>query len=1076
MNTKGPKSLKQGSSKSTPPGVNAMFKASQVFELEQLSLDELWQEISHNYSTDENNYLKELLNLAELTSADIQHITDKATALVQSVRKNYSASDSIEAFLQQYSLDTKEGIALMCLAEALLRIPDADVANGLIKDKIESAKWEQHLGQSDSWLVNSSTWGLMLTGRIVSYKFDPQTEQPTNMLKRLVAKCGEPIIRKSMNQAMKFMGKQFVLGQTIEDALNKSRSAIEKGYTHSFDMLGEAALTQVDAERYFQAYQSAIEALGKAPKHANRPTPSISIKLSALHPRYELSQKERVLSELFDTILQLSKLAKDLDVAITIDAEEMDRLELSLELFEKLYRDPVFENWSNLGLVVQAYSKRALPVLVWLKNLSKQLNRRIPLRLVKGAYWDSEIKWCQQQGLNGYPVYTRKAGTDVSYLACARYLLKSTDCFYPQFATHNAHTVASILHWAGNQRDFEFQRLHGMGEELYDLILQQEDALNVRIYAPVGPHKDLLPYLVRRLLENGANTSFVHRLVDEETPVEELARHPITTLTQHQSLANDKIPLPKALYGDERPNSSGVNLSIYSQLQPFLKSVSQFFQTQWHAHPIVDGEKLEGESIAVYCPFNEQQQVGSHSQITSEQLESAINSAHAAQTRWNRQGGDYRADCLDKLATLMEDNQHELIALCCLEGGKTLQDGIDEIREAIDFCRYYAVNTRKDFANPVLLPGPTGESNELYLQGRGVFACISPWNFPLAIFTGQVVAALAAGNSVLCKPAGQTTLIAFRAVQLMHEAGIPGDVLHFVPGKGSIVGKQLTEDKRIAGVAFTGSTQTAVGINRALAARDDTPISPLIAETGGQNAMIVDSSALPEQVITEVIHSAFTSAGQRCSALRVLYIQEDIADHVLSLLSGAMQELSVGDPRLLSTDVGPVIDSASQKELQQHIQELKQAGQLIAETSLPNNLPPGHFVAPCAFQIQSINELTQEWFGPILHVIRYASNELDKIIDEINDYGYGLTLGVHSRNESTAYYIDSRVKVGNVYINRNMIGAVVGVQPFGGQGLSGTGPKAGGPHYLHRFATERTRTNNTAAIGGNATLLSLGDS
>ncbi|MEE4246123.1 MAG: bifunctional proline dehydrogenase/L-glutamate gamma-semialdehyde dehydrogenase PutA [Kangiellaceae bacterium] len=1057
-----------------------MFKASEVLNQKNQKMPELWQAITDNYIVDETAYLEELLTLAEPSAEDIKKITKLANDLVVNVRKNHNSSDGIEAFLQQYSLSTKEGVILMCLAEALLRIPDAEVANNLIKDKIEAAEWKEHLGQSDSWLVNSATWGLMLTGGIVSFKKDKLNEEkPTNYLKQLINKCGEPVIRQSMNQAMKLMGKQFVLGRSIDEALKRGAKSVELGYTHSFDMLGEAAYTMDDAKRYFNAYKSAIEAIGKAPKNDKVQAPSISIKLSALHPRYEHGQHDRVMSEMYDSVVALAETAKELDVAITIDAEEMDRLELSLELFGKIFRSDVCQNWEGFGLVVQAYSKRALPVLCWLNALSQDVGRIIPLRLVKGAYWDSEIKWSQQAGIDAYPVYTRKAATDVSYLACARYILSTEGSFYAQFATHNAQTAMNILHWAGDRRDFEFQRLHGMGEELYNLVLEQYAGINVRIYAPVGEHKDLLPYLVRRLLENGANTSFVHRLVDEQTPVSELVGHPCSILRQYETLANNKIPLPPAMYGSGRTNSSGTNLHIDSHIKPFMAGVESHLGKTWHSAPIIDGKTINGDRADVTCPYDVAQTVGTTINASKEDAERAIQIAQQAQPKWNRKGAEHRAALLDKTADLMEAGKHELIALCSREAGKTMQDGIDEVREAVDFCRYYAMKAREDFAEPMVLPGPTGESNEIYLQGRGVFACISPWNFPLAIFIGQVAAALAAGNSVICKPAGQTTLIAHRAVQMMHEAGIPGDVLHYVPGKGSVIGQLLATDPRIAGVAFTGSTDTAVGINQSLASRVNSPISPLIAETGGQNAMIVDSSALPEQIVDDVIHSAFTSAGQRCSALRVLYLQEEIAPRVIEILKGAMNELVLGNPTSLKTDIGPVIDDYAKTELEGHIQALKEAGALLAEGNLPELVDGkpanGHFVAPVAFKIDSINDLEQEWFGPVLHIITYKAKELDAVIDSINNYGYGLTLGIHSRNESTAKYIDQRVKVGNVYINRNMIGAVVGVQPFGGQGLSGTGPKAGGPRYLHRFATERTRTNNTAAIGGNATLLSLGD-
>lgn len=1037
---------------------------------------QLKKTISDNYAVDEDAYLKILLDLATPEEQTIEKITAQTHKLVEQIRSNDSCKHGVEAFLQQYSLSNKEGVILMCLAEALLRIPDAEVANNLIKDKIQAAEWEKHLGQSDSWLVNASTWGLLLTGKFVRLS-DPPGGNPANALKSMLGKLGEPVIRQSMNQAMKLMGKQFVLGRNIREAIKRGEQSAKNGYTHSFDMLGEAAYTQADADRYLQAYRNAIEEISKAPAVAEVPKPSISIKLSALHPRYEHSQRQRVMQELFENLLGLLKLASEKDVAITIDAEEADRLEISLELFEKLYRHEICDGWQSFGLVVQAYSKRALPVLYWLHQLASECGRVIPLRLVKGAYWDSEIKWAQQGGYNGYPVFTRKAATDVSYLACAKFLLSTKNSFYPQFATHNAQTVMSIMHMAGERRDFEFQRLHGMGEALYQLFLKNNPDVNCRIYAPVGQHKDLLPYLVRRLLENGANTSFVHKLVDDKYAIADLVAHPCKVLKNyHPQLANHKIPLPVDLYSSARKNSRGVNLHVESQLKPFLSAVEKHLHQQWHATPLIGGKTVAGgKTTALHCPYDLPQNIGTVSLANAEDTAEAISIAAAAAPAWNALGAEKRAACLDKFADLLEEHKHELIAICSREAGKTLQDGIDEVREAVDFARYYALQARQDFAQPIDLPGPTGEKNQIYLQGRGVFACISPWNFPLAIFAGQITAALAAGNAVIAKPAGQTPIIAWRAVQLMHQAGVPTDILHFVPGSGREIGAVLTSDPRIAGIAFTGSTDTAVQINRALAARENSPIVPLIAETGGQNAMIVDSSALAEQVIDDVIHSAFTSAGQRCSALRVLYLQQEVAPRMLQVLQGALEELKLGASHELSTDIGPVIDAHAREELLQHIQQLTDQGKLIAQTPEQPAMKNGHFVAPCAFNIDSINNLTQEWFGPILHVITYQATQLDQVIDAINGYGYGLTLGIHSRNEKTAEYIQQRAKVGNVYINRNMIGAVVGVQPFGGQGLSGTGPKAGGPRYLHRFATERTITNNTAAIGGNASLLSLAE-
>ena len=1051
-----------------------MFKASQVLTNPPSDLDVLWAAISANTTVDESAYLEELLALATPTAEELNRITHRAAGWVHAVRAKGVSKEGVEAFLQQYSLDTKEGVILMCLAEALLRIPDSDIANQFIRDKLAQANWEQYVGESESSLVNASTWGLMLTGKFLNLT-DEKDGKPAGILRNLVGRIGEPVLRTALNQAMKIMGKQFVLGQNIADALKNAREQQAIGYTHSYDMLGEAAFTYEDAEKYFKAYSDAIIALGNEAKPANVPPPSISIKLSALHPRYERAKREIVLKELGESLSKLAKLARERDVMITIDAEEVDRLELSLELFKSVFESDVVRGWTGFGLVVQGYSKRALPVIVWLANLARKNNNRIPLRLVKGAYWDSEIKWSQMGGYTGYPVYTRKAGTDVSYLACARYILSQPGTvFYPQFATHNAQTVANILDFAKDRRDFEFQRLHGMGEALYDTVIA-ETKMPVRIYAPVGAHKDLLPYLVRRLLENGANTSFVHRLVDEDTPVEKLVTHPVTTLRTYHTLHNDKIPTPPYLYGSDRMNSTGYNLNINAVLDKFMAEIEPWQNKTWAATPIVGGLAIAGTPKDVRAPYDTSIVVGTTLNATAEHIEEAIAIGHKAWVRWNHTPAAERAACLNRAADLMEKHTAELIALCAKEGGKTLKDGIAEVREAVDFCRYYAARGIEDFGGATLLPGPTGESNEIYLQGRGVFACVAPWNFPLAIFMGQVAAALMAGNAVIAKPAGQTTLIAHRAVQLLLEAGIPADVLHFVPCSGAVLGQILGSDKRIAGVAFTGSTSTAWTINRALASRDSV-IAPLIAETGGQNAMIVDSSALPEQVVFDVVNSAFTSAGQRCSALRVLFLQDDIAERVIDLLKGAMGLLKLGNPLKLDTDVGPVIDANAKRDLEAHVEAMKAAGfKQLYQTPASAELAAGNFVLPTALEIKSIHDLKQENFGPVLHVVRYQSEDLDKVIDSINDYGYGLTLGIHTRNEATALYIEKNVRVGNAYINRNMIGATVGVQPFGGQGLSGTGPKAGGPHYLHRFATERTRTINTAAVGGNATLLSLGD-
>lgn len=1056
-----------------------MFKASEVLagHYDSANLDELFKAISDNYIVDEEQYLSDLIKLVPSSDETIERVTRRAHDLVSKVRQydKKGLMVGIDAFLQQYSLETQEGIILMCLAEALLRIPDPETADALIEDKLSGAKWDEHLSKSDSVLVNASTWGLMLTGKIV--KLDRNLDgSPSNLLKRLVNRLGEPVIRQAMYAAMKIMGKQFVLGRTVKEALKNSEDKRKQGYTHSYDMLGEAALTQRDAEKYFQDYSHAISELGAQQyDESQAPRPTISIKLSALHPRYEVANEDRVMSELYATVIKLIEQARSLNVGISIDAEEVDRLELSLKLFRKLYNSEAAKGWGLLGIVVQAYSKRALPVLLWLTKLAKEQGDEIPLRLVKGAYWDSELKWAQQAGEAGYPLYTRKVGTDLSYLACARFLLsdKTRGAIYPQFASHNAQTVAAISDMAGD-REFEFQRLHGMGQELYDTILAESRARTVRIYAPIGAHKDLLPYLVRRLLENGANTSFVHKLVDPNTPIDSLITHPLVTVKQYKTLANNKIVKPADIFGSERKNSKGLNMNILSEAEPFFAALDQFKAHQWHAGPLINGETLSGESKPVVSPYDTTQTVGQVVFADNQAVEQAISSAVAAFPAWCRTPVAQRASALQKLADLLEENREELIVLCTREAGKSLQDGIDEVREAIDFCRYYAVQAKKMMSKPELLPGPTGELNELFVQGRGVFVCISPWNFPLAIFLGQVTAALAAGNTVIAKPAEQTCLVGYRAVQLAHKAGIPKEALQFLPGTGASVGAALTSDERIGGVCFTGSTGTAKVINRALAAREGA-IIPLIAETGGQNAMVVDSTSQPEQVVNDVVASSFTSAGQRCSALRVLYLQEDIADRVLEILKGAMDELSIGYPGSVKTDVGPVIDATAKANLNAHIEHIKQVGKLIKQVELPADCKDGHFVAPTAVEIDSIKVLEKEHFGPILHVIRFKASELDKVIADINSTGFGLTLGIHSRNEGHALSVADQVNVGNVYINRNQIGAVVGVQPFGGQGLSGTGPKAGGPHYLTRFMTEKTRTNNITAIGGNATLLSLGD-
>ncbi|AJR06690.1 bifunctional proline dehydrogenase/pyrroline-5-carboxylate dehydrogenase [Photobacterium gaetbulicola Gung47] len=1041
-----------------------MFNAAEVLQpgFIERPLDELWSLISPLYSVDESQWLAQLMPLAEPTEQERQYTAEQATSLIERVRADQNAVQMIDALLLEYSLDTKEGILLMCLAEALMRIPDAATADALIRDKLSVADWKSHLKNSDSLFVNASTWGLMLTGKVVS--LDAKEDgAPSHVINRLVNKMSEPVIRQAMNQAMKIMGHQFVLGRTIAEAMKNGKSKRDKGFTYSFDMLGEAALTAQDAQKYFKDYVMAVEAVGRdsyaseSGSNTRSPDPTVSIKLSALHPRYDVANEARVLDEMYLLVLSLLKRARELNVGITIDAEEADRLELSLKLFEKLYRAEEVKGWGRFGLVVQTYSKRALPVLAWLAALAKDQGDVIPLRLVKGAYWDSELKLSQQSGYSAYPVFTRKEATDASYLACARFMLAPhlNGVFYPQFASHNAHTVSAVMAMAKSHRNFEFQRLHGMGDALYNHVMEMHQT-NVRIYAPVGSHKDLLPYLVRRLLENGANSSFVHRLVDANCPVESLIQHPVDILKSRPTLHNSLIPLPPQIFGEQRKNSAGVNIDIASQWQPFSESVQAFARHQWQAGPIINGAAVidSGNTVAVTAPYDRRESVGSVTFASAEQVNEALSIAAQSYQQWSSRPAAERAQCLLRLADLLEDHTGELVALCHREAGKTIQDSIDEIREAVDFCRFYANQATEEFSQPKPVMGFDGTTRQLSYQGRGVFACISPWNFPLAIFLGQVSAALVAGNTVVAKPAEQTSLIAFRAIELMLEAGVPAGAIQLLPGTGAEVGAPLTADNRIAGVAFTGSTETAQRINRSLAARDCEPV-PFIAETGGQNAMIVDSTALPEQVVRDVVRSAFASAGQRCSALRVLFIQQDIADRVIGLIKGAMAELSVGRPELHSTDVGPVIDATARDKLQTHIQSLKNQATLVAQASVPVSCQHGDFVPPSAFEIPSIDILKNEHFGPILHIVRFKASELDQVIDHINQTGFGLTMGVHSRNERTYSHIERRARVGNCYINRDQVGAVVGVQPFGGQGLSGTGPKAGGPHYLYRFTQDR---------------------
>jgi RHH-type proline utilization regulon transcriptional repressor/proline dehydrogenase/delta 1-pyrroline-5-carboxylate dehydrogenase len=1038
--------------------------------------DTLRDEINRLYHANEAEVVRLLLAEARLDPEAEDRVNNCARSLVRAVRARKAEQGLLDAFMQEYDLSSEEGVVLMCLAEALLRIPDDDTAEKLIADKLGDADWESHLGKSTSVLVNASTWGLMLTGKLVAISERTQSDFKTT-LGKLINRSGEPMVRTAVRQAMRIMGHQYVMGRTINDALDRSGQKKNRIYRHSFDMLGEAALTSGDSERYMEAYRTAIAAIGSRTATDDIfAAPSISVKLSALHPRFEFGQRERVLRELTPRLLELAKLAMANRIALTVDTEEADRLMLTLDVFCAVFRNAGLEGWNGLGLALQTYQTRAGAVIEWLADLSARSGRRIPVRLVKGAYWDAEIKHAQVEGYESYPVFTRKANTDVSYIACAKKVLANRQAFYPQFATHNAHTIAVVTELAGDRLDFEFQRLHGMGEDLYGVVMKEEGFRHAcRVYAPVGSHEDLLPYLVRRLLENGSNTSFVNRIVDETLPVEKVAEDPVQKVASTEPVAHPAIPLPRDLYGSERINSAGVNLANDSDLRELAKKMHPFAGAQWDVEPILasatqhSGGKVK-DNINPGCLTD---MVGQVREASLEEVEQAIEDAHSFAADWDRTSGGERASMLEKAAGLMEENFAEFMALSAREAGKTAHDSVAEIREAVDFLRYYALQARKRFDAPMVMPGPTGERNELSLHGKGVFACISPWNFPLAIFTGQVSAALAAGNAVLAKPADQTPAIASLAIRLLHRAGVPRAAIQLVPGRGSIVGAKITSDPRIDGVALTGSMDTAHMINRSLAARD-APLAVLIAETGGQNTMLVDSSALAEQVVQDVIRSAFHSAGQRCSALRVLFLQDDVADRIIDLLAGAMQELVIGDPRLLSTDVGPVIDGGALAELQEHAGRMEKEFKLIAKVPLSRNLS-GHYLAPCAFEIDSITSLEKEVFGPILHVVRYPSRELDRIINEINGTNYGLTLGVHSRIDKTQQYIVDRVQAGNCYVNRNMIGAVVGVQPFGGEKLSGTGPKAGGPHYMLRFATERTLTVNTAAVGGNAVLLELDD-
>lgn len=1003
------------------------------------------QKIRDFYRIDEAKIVDHILPLAEVGVSARSRAWERARQMVVNIRNDQHGQGGIDALLNEFSLSSEEGVVLMCLAEALLRVPDQETQDSLIRDKLASGDWSSHLGNSDSLFVNASSWGLLVTGKMVSYS-DKNKEDQFGVLKRTVGRLGEPVIRKSVQFAMKIMGKQFVMGRTIDEAIERAIPKEQKGYAYSYDMLGEGARTMPDAERYFDSYLSAIHSIGKA-ANGRGPikSPGISVKLSAIHPRYEFTHKQRVMEELVPKLKALALAAKSYDIGFTVDAEEADRLDISLDIIEAVFSDKDLEDWNGFGLAVQAYQKRAIFVVEWLRQLTQRVGRKMMVRLVKGAYWDTEIKTTQQDGLAHFPVFTRKAATDVSYKACALKLMEYRDTIFPQFATHNAYTAATILEMAeGDSEGFEFQRLHGMGESLFDQIVTQ-DKVQCRVYAPVGQHEDLLAYLVRRLLENGANSSFVNAIVDESKPVESLLPDPVEKIQRVTSKANPQIDLSINLYGKERNNSKGLDLTDINEITPLKANLDK-----WFADNLIAAKDVPEGSNGVSNPANHGEIIGYITHQNDQQMQQLVDDAEIAFKDWSATPVEQRADVLRRTADILERHRDELIALCMKEAGKVAQDGIDEVREAVDFCRYYAARAEE-------------LAKDERFEARGVVLCISPWNFPLAIFLGQVAAAIAAGNTVIAKPAEQTTLIALRTIELMRTVGLPRKVVQPVVARGSKVGQVIIPDTRIKAVMFTGSTDTGTRISQTLAQRGGEQV-PLIAETGGQNCMIVDSTALPEQVVDDVISSGFQSAGQRCSALRVLFVQDEIADKLVNMLKGALQELHVGDPSQLSTDVGPVIDQKALDALNRHVDYMQGKGKLIYQCSLPEMGDTGHFFfAPRLYEIENLSVLQDEVFGPCVHVIRFKGTELDQVIEQVNGTGFGLTMGIHSRIEERADYLAKASRAGNIYINRNMIGAVVGVQPFGGRGLSGTGPKAGGPGYLKRLVREKVSPNNIQA-------------
>ncbi len=1035
-----------------------------------------WDRLDQNKFADEEKLVADMLAAAPMTDSVRAAAVRDARALVETARKQVRKRGMVESFLDEFGLTNQEGLALMCLAEALLRVPDAETRDDLIAEKIRSGDWGAHAGQADSWLVNASTWGLMLTGKVIGAGRNAKTKGPGGFLQGLVRESGEPVIRAAMMQAMRIMGEQFVLGRTVDAALKRGRKMVKAGEAahFSFDMLGEGARTTKDAERYMAAYARAIAEVGAdkpdglAPEHAN----GVSVKLSALHPRYSVLHEDRVMAELYPKLKSLADQAAAAGINLCLDAEEADRLVLSLRLLERLAHEASLGDWSGLGLAVQAYQKRAKDVIGRLSQLSETSGRRLMVRLVKGAYWDTEIKRAQTEGHADFPVFTTKPATDLSYLACAREMLAASPRIYPQFATHNAHTLAAVRLMADEAgvTAYEFQRLHGMGEPLYEAA---GAGGQVRIYAPVGEHEDLLPYLVRRLLENGANTSFVHTFLDPDVPVETVVEDPIARLEAGPK-RHARIPAPPFLYGEGRRNSAGLDLT-QAAVRAQIGQARERFDAGGGiaAGPIISGHALTEAGRDVFAPHDTRIRVGSVRDSTTADVDAALKAAAAFQPEWDACGGTARARHLRAMGDALEADMVRLMVILSRETGKTLADGIAEVREAVDFLRYYAVQAETRFGAAERLPGPSGETNHLSLHGRGVFACISPWNFPLAIFTGQVAAALGAGNTVVAKPAEQSPLIAFEAVRLFQAAGLPKQALHLLPGPGETVGAALTKDRRVAGVAFTGGTSTARRINQTLAGREGA-IIPLIAETGGLNAMFVDTTALREQVIDDILVSAFGSAGQRCSALRIAFLPKDTADFILDGLKGAMDELKLGDPIGFSTDVGPVIDAEACAMLNAHIDAMAGGkGTVQRQLDAGEMSREGHGFGPALVEIQSLDEITEEKFGPVLHILRYDPDDVETVGAQLHAKGYGLTLGIHSRLETFRERVRLAVPVGNTYVNRSMTGAVVGVQPFGGEGLSGTGPKAGGPNYMIRFGAERVMTINITAQGGDPELLNL---